>query len=88
MLFLDGVYADDVENSRVRFRWVKAPTGTELTRLSHTIAHCVSRFLEHQSLLGRDAEAVCLSTDAENEDPMDTLIGHSITYRITTGPRR
>jgi len=52
MLFLDGVYVDDNVGSGARFRWVKAPTSTELTQLSHTIAHRVSRFLERQGLFG------------------------------------
>ena len=88
MLFLDGVYVDDNAGSAARFRWVKAPTGAELTQLSHTLAHRVSRFLEHQGLLVRDDESAYLTTDTGGDDPMDTLIGHSITYRIATGPRQ
>ena len=41
ILFLDDVYVDDVR-SGTRFRSVKAPTGAELTRLTHTIAHRVA----------------------------------------------
>ena len=88
MLFLDGVYVDDNAGSAARFRWVKAPSGAELTQLSHTLAHRVSRFLERQGLLVRDDESVYLTTDTGGDDPMDTLIGHSITYRIATGPRQ
>ena len=87
MLFLDGVYVDDAR-SGTRFRWVKAPTHAELTQLSHTIAHRVSRFLECQGLLVRDAETAYLSMDTESDDPMASLIGHSVTYRIATGPRQ
>ena len=43
MLFLDGVYVDSATGSSTRFRWVKAPTGAELTRLTHTIAQRVGR---------------------------------------------
>jgi ribosomal protein S27E len=46
MLFLDGVYIDIADRSRLRFRWVKAPTNNELTHLTHTIAHRVARYLE------------------------------------------
>ncbi len=46
MLFLDGVYIDNPHGSRVRFRWVKAPTSEEPTQLTHTIAHRVARYLE------------------------------------------
>jgi hypothetical protein len=55
MLFLDGVYVD-ARHGAARFRWVKAPTSAELTRLAHTIGHRVGRFLERQNLLERDAE--------------------------------
>ncbi len=84
MLVLDGVYVDRVDES-VGFRWVKAPTSAELTRLAHTIAHRVGRFLERHGLLERDAENSFLAGDAVDEDPMDQLLGHSITYRIAVG---
>jgi hypothetical protein len=87
MLFLDGVYVDDA-HSGTRFRWVKAPTSAELTHLTHTIAHRVSRFLERQGLLVRDDETAYLDMDTEGDDPMAALIGHSVTYRIATGPRQ
>ncbi|MFT5577170.1 MAG: hypothetical protein ACI89D_002704, partial [Bermanella sp.] len=67
--------------------WVKAPTSAELTRLSHTIAHRVGRFLERHGLLERDAENSFLAEDAVDENPMDQLLGHSITYRIAAGPQ-
>lgn len=54
MFFLDGVYVDRL-NGTARFRWVKAPTGQELTQQAHTIAQRVGRFLERQGLLERDA---------------------------------
>ncbi len=87
MLFLDGVYVDDTRSS-TRFRWVSAPTSAELTHLTHTMAHRVSRFLERQGLLVRDDETAYLSLDTEGDDPMASLIGHSVTYRIATGPRQ
>ena len=88
MLFLDGVYVDGVNGSAMRFRWVKAPTRDELTQLTHTIAQRVARFLERQGLLERDAENSYLASDPAQEDPMDQLLGHSITYRIAVGPQR
>ena len=48
MLFLDGVYFDSTHGSPARFRWVKAPTSEELTRLTHTIAQRIARYLERQ----------------------------------------
>ena len=38
-------------------------------------------------LLERDAENSYLTTDAVPEDPMNQLLGHSITYRIAVGPQ-
>jgi hypothetical protein len=84
MLFLDGVYIDNPQGT-VRFRWVKASTSQELTQLAHTIAHRVGRFLERQGLLERDAENSYLASDAVDDDPMNQLLGHSITYRIAVG---
>jgi len=84
MLFLDGVYVERPDGAR--FRWVKAPTGQELTQLAHTIAHRVGRFLERQGLLERDADNSYLSEEALDEGPMNALLGHSVTYRIAVGP--
>ncbi len=86
MLFLDGVYVDRQDGS-VRFHRVGSPTTQELTQLSQTIARRVGRYLERQGLLERDAENSYLTTDAVPEDPMNQLLGHSITYRIAVGPQ-
>ncbi len=79
--------ASDAPGSTARFRWVKAPTSVELTRLTHTIARRIARFLERQGLLERDAENSYLTSDGADEDPMNQLLGHSITYRIAVGPK-
>jgi hypothetical protein len=82
MLLLDGVYIDCANRSRARFRWVKAPTSDELTQLTHTIAQRVARYLERQGLLVRDAGNSYLTAEgvnADNEAPMDHLLGSSIT---------
>ena len=55
MLFLDGVYVQRPDGS-LRFRWVKAPTSAELTRLAQTLALRVGRLLERQGLLERDVD--------------------------------
>jgi len=86
MLFLDGAYVGGPEGA-ARFRWVKAPTSAELAQLAHTLAHRVRRYLERQGLLERDAENRYLASDAVDEDPMNQLLGHSITYRIAVGPQ-
>ena len=78
----------DSAGSSTRFRWVKAPTNSELNQLSHTIAGRLARYLERQGLLERDAEYSYLALDRSDEDPMDQLRGHSITYRIAVGPQQ
>jgi len=87
MLFLDEVYVECPDGS-LRFRWVKAPTSAELTRLAQTLALRVSRLLERQGLLERDAENSYLAGDDMEVGPMDQLLGHSITYRIAVGPQQ
>ena len=86
MLFLDGVYVDGA-GAAVRFRRVKAPTNDEVTQLTHTIARRIARFLERQGLLERDAENSYLASDAVNEDPMNQLLGHSMTCMDALMPR-
>jgi len=102
MLFLDGMYIERCNGSS-RFRWIsaiapalpyytpslalKAPTSWELTQLTHTIAHCVGRYLERQGLLERDAENSYLAGDVVDDDPMSQLCGNSITYRIAVEPQ-
>lgn len=87
MIFLDGVYVDR-GGKLDRFRWVKAPSTAELSQLTHTIAHRIGRYLERQGLLVRDAEQSYLTLDEPEEDPMNQLQGHSITYRIAVGPHQ
>ena len=87
MLFLDGVYVERPDGS-LRFRWVEAPTGAELTRLAQILALRIGRYLEWQGLLERDAENSTLPGGVMDEGPMDPLWGHSITYRIAVGPQQ
>jgi len=87
MLFLDGVYVGEAGSS-ARFRWVKAPNSAELAQLTHTIAHRLARYLERQGLLVRDAENSYLALEGSDDDPMDQLQGHSISYRIAVGPQQ
>ncbi len=39
-------------------------------------------------MLVRDAGHSYLALDSSDEDPMDQLRGHSITYRIAVGPQQ
>ncbi len=85
MLFPGGVYVERPDG-RLRFRWVKAPTSAELTRLAGTIARRVGWYLERQGLLERDAQSSWLAGEAFDDDPMSSVIGHSITFRTAVGP--
>ena len=64
------------------------PPPAELSQLTHTIAHRIGRYLERQGLLVRDAEQSYLALDESEEDSMNQLQGHSITYRIAVGPHQ
>jgi hypothetical protein len=86
MLFLDGVYVERPDGS-LTFRWVKAPSGAELSALAGRIASRVGRFLERQGLIERDAESASPSEIALDDEPMQRLLAHSITYRVAVGPR-
>jgi ribosomal protein S27E len=91
MLFLEGVYIGGSNRHPVKFRRVKAPNTDELTRLTHTIAHRVGRYLVHQGLLEIDTGNIYLTPEAMNasdEDPTNQLLGSSITYRIAVGPQQ
>jgi hypothetical protein len=75
----------------MRFLKVKSPTQPELTRLTHTIARRVARYLERQGLIDHDAGNIFLSqeaVDASDEDPTNQLLGSSVTYRIAVGPQQ
>jgi len=89
MLFLDGAYSSNGHPNR--FRQVKAPSRTELTRLTHTIAQRAGRYLERQGLVERDTGNIFLAQDAvcvSDEDPSNQLFGSSITYRIALGQQQ
>jgi hypothetical protein len=64
MLFLDGVYTGGSNEHPIWFRQVKVPNRDELTRLTHTIAQRVGRYLERQGLVERDTGNVYLTPEA------------------------
>ena len=91
MLFLDGVYTGGIDELPMRFQQVKAPNREELTRLTHTIARRVGRYLERQGLVERDTGNIFLTQEAvgvSDGDPSNQLLGSSITYRIAVGPQQ
>jgi len=77
LLILNCVYEVMLDVVRPRFQWVREPTLSQLTQLTHTMSHRLGRLLEFEGLLERDTD-----------DPMPDLVGHSVTYRIAVGPHR
>ena len=85
MLFLDGFYRQGGQG--LKFVPVPAPSPAELQRLVQTIAERIGRSLERAGLITRDIDNAYLAFDPCEEAPINTLLGHSITYRIAAGPR-
>lgn len=65
---------------------VPAPSPAELEGMVQTIAEGIGRSLKCSGLITRDIENAYLAFDPSEEAPINSL-GHSITYRIATGPR-
>ena len=87
MLFLDGVYVQD-DAVHYGFRRTPPPTVEQLHDLLHSISRRVARFLERRGILERDAENGYLTLDGLEEDPLQDLHSHSVTYRIAVGPQK
>ena len=87
MLFLDGIYTKN-KQGLIRFKRTIAPNQQELAILVHSISHRVARYLERQGILERDEENSYLQLDGIDEDPMQQLIGCSVSYRIVVGPQQ
>lgn len=87
MLFLDGVYIKD-QSGKLRFKQLPKPGIESMQALIHTISHRIARSLEQKGLLERDMENSYLQLDGMEADTMQSLYGHSITYRIAMGPRQ
>ncbi|MCP4270645.1 MAG: IS91 family transposase [Gammaproteobacteria bacterium] len=81
-------YTQETNTERSRFQRTIAPNQKELAKLVHTISHRVARFLERQGVLERDEENSYLQLDGLDEDPMQQLIGCSVSYRIAVGPQQ
>ena len=87
MLFLDGVYTT-TSWGKSRFHRAHAPDQQELTELVHTISHRVAGFLGRQGILERDEENSYLNLEEGDEDPMQQVLGCSVSYRIAIGPQQ
>ncbi len=84
---MDGVYTRN-KHGETRFKRTIAPNQQELAKLVHTISHRVARFLERQGVLERDEENSYLLLEGMDQDPMQQLIGCSVSYRIAVGPQQ
>jgi len=87
MLFLDGVYAQDT-SGRYYFRRTGPPTAEQLHVLLHVISERVARFLERKGILERDEGNSYLTLQGLEEDPLQDIHSHSVTYRIAVGPQK
>ena len=87
MLFIDGAYSRN-QYGKVVFKRTKAPEKDELCKLVNQISLRVAAYLERRGFLERDEENGYLQLDGMEEDPMQQLLGHSITYRVAVGPQQ
>jgi ribosomal protein S27E len=88
MLFLDGVYEVDSEDTTAKFHAIETPTSVEMNRLLHRISERIAGLLERAGYLERDSEEGSLLLDGFNDDVFNELQGSSITYRIAVGSQR
>jgi hypothetical protein len=87
MLFLDGVYAE-TNHGGTRFQRTNGPERQELIELVHKISYWVAGFLEREGILERDEENSDLNLENADEDPMQQVLGCSVSYRIAVGPQQ
>jgi hypothetical protein len=59
-----------------------------LTELVHRITHRVAGFLEREGILERDEENSYLNLAEGAEDPMQQVLGCSVSYRIAIGTQQ
>ena len=59
-----------------------------MTELVHTISHRVAGFLEREGILERDEENSYLNLEEGDEDPMQQVLGCSVSYRIAIGAQQ
>jgi len=86
-LFLDGVYIQ-TDSGHCRFRCTPPPTVEQLQQLLHQISDRVGHFLERRGILERDEDNSYLTLDGLEDDPLQDIHGHSVTYRVAVGPQK
>ena len=87
MLFLDGVYTQ-TQYGKTRFQRTNAPNQQELVALVHKLSHRVAGFLEREGILVCDEENSYLNLEDQDGDPMQKVLGCSVSYRIAIGPQQ
>jgi len=87
MLFLDGVYVQDVSGHHY-FRRTPPPTVERLHHLLHQISERVARFLERRGILEKDEDNSYLTLGGLEEDPLLDIHTYSVTYRVAIGPQK
>lgn len=87
MLFLDGVYVQHASD-RHCFQRTAPPTVEQLHVLLHQISERVARFLERRGILERDEGSSYLTLDGLEEDPLQEIHAHSVTYHVAIGPEK
>ncbi len=87
MLFLDGVFIKN-QYGKASFKRINGPEQQELTELLHKLSCRVAGFLEREGILERDEENCYLNLESADEDPMQQVVGCSVSYRIAVGPQQ
>ena len=87
MLFLDGVYVQDVSGN-YSFRRTLPPTVEQLHHLLYQISERVARLLERRGILEREEGSSYLTLDGLEDDPLQDIHSHSVTYRVAIGPQK
>jgi hypothetical protein len=85
MLFLDGVYVDDMNSEDgQRFIPVLNHDVGDIKRLAYLMSLRIGRYLSRTGLIEADAENTYLAESSPANETSDNQ-GYSITYRISTG---
>jgi hypothetical protein len=89
MLFLDGVYVDDVNfEEGQRFIPVLNHQVGDIGRLAYLMSLRIARFLSRTGLIEADSENTYLAESSPDSEMMAHHQSYSITYRISTGSQK
>ena len=82
MIFLDGVYTGGSNSLPIWFRPVTAPNRAELTRLTHTIAHRVGRYLARVTPVRRGKRKTSYLADEADQTPVEKRASMTWSNRL------